>query len=77
MIGPGAGATTGIAGPAGRASSARSGSVDLDGHPELDVGVQLHRNLVGPERPDRLIELQPAPVELDTGLSGHRLDDVG
>ena len=57
--------------------SAQAPGDDLDGEPELDVGVQLDRDLVGADRPDRLVEVDAAAVELDAGLGQHRLGDVG
>ena len=50
--------------------------VDLDGDPELHVGVQLHRYLVGAEALDRLIEAQPASINGDLGLLGYRFGHV-
>src|SRR3989442_466104 len=38
---------------------------DLHGDPELHVAVQLHRHLVHAEGLDGLVEVQPAPVEVD------------
>src|SRR5438105_7124053 len=34
----------------------------------LDLGVQAQRHLVGPQGPDGLVEVEPAAVDLDTGL---------
>ena len=50
---------------------------DVDGEGDLDVGVQLHRDLGRAELLQRLGELGLASVELDTRLRAHRVDDVG
>lgn len=49
---------------------------DLDGHPELHVGMQFHRNLVDTERLDGLVETEATPIERHTSLGLDRVDDV-
>jgi hypothetical protein len=54
-----------------------SGLVDLDGHPEFDIGMELDRYFVGPEGFDRLVHLKFAAIKLNAGLGGDRFHNIG
>src|SRR5579871_5188394 len=57
-------------------SARRLAGDDFDGDPELHVGMELDRDLVGAERLDGLVEVQAAPVQGDASLGRHRVHHV-